>query len=111
MSDDSDMIAYTLRPNAKVLGPKYGPLVQQILLYFKNLNTHFAHVAASKLSTTGKLDIIVDERQVTLTANEVEVIATARPGFVTAEERGYIVALETTITPQLREEGLCRDWT
>jgi len=48
---------------------------------------------------------------VTLTAEEVEIIATARPGFVTAEERGYIVALETTITPQLREEGLVRDLT
>ena len=111
MSDDSDMIAYTLRPNAKVLGPKYGRLVQQILLYFKHLNTHLAQVAASKLNTTGKLEIIVDEQQVTLTTEEVEVIATARPGFVTAEERGYIVALETTITPQLREEGLVRDLT
>ena len=47
----------------------------------------------------------------TLTTEEIEVIATARPGFVTAEERGYIVALETTITPQLREEGLVRDLT
>jgi len=111
MSDDSDMIAYTLRPNAKLLGPKYGRLVQQILLYFKDLNTHLTQVAASKLNTTGKLDIIVDEQQVTLTAEEVEIIATARPGFVTAEERGYIVALETTITPQLREEGLVRDLT
>ncbi|HEY4034288.1 MAG TPA: isoleucine--tRNA ligase [Ktedonobacteraceae bacterium] len=111
MSDDSDMIAYTLRPNAKLLGPKYGRLVQQILLYFKNLNTHLTQVAASKLNTTGKLEIIVDEQQVTLTAEEVEIIATARPGFVTAEERGYIVALETTITPQLREEGLVRDLT
>ncbi len=46
-----------------------------------------------------------------MTTEEVEVIATARPGFVTAEERGYIVALETTITPQLREEGLVRDLT
>ncbi len=111
MSADSDMIAYTLRPNAKVLGPKYGPLMQQILLYFKNLNTHLAQVAASKLNTTGKLEIIVDEREVTLTTEEVEIIATARQGFVTAEERGYIVALETTITPQLREEGLVRDLT
>jgi isoleucyl-tRNA synthetase len=46
-----------------------------------------------------------------LTVQEVEVIATARPGFVTAEERGYIVALQTSITPQLREEGLVRDLT
>lgn len=111
MSDDSNMIAYTLRPNAKLLGPKYGPLMQQILLYFKNLSTHLAQAAASKLNTTGTLEIIVEERPVTLTVQEVEVIATARPGFVTAEERGYIVALQTTITPQLREEGLVRDLT
>jgi len=111
MSADSDMITYTLRPNAKVLGPKYGPLMQQILLYFKNLNTHLSQVAVSKLNTTGKLEIIVDEREVTLTTEEVEIIATAHQGFVTAEERGYIVALETTITPQLREEGLVRDLT
>lgn len=111
MSDDSNMIAYTLRPNAKLLGPKYGPLMQPILQYFKNLNTHLAQTTASKLNTTGTLEIIVEEREVTLTAQEVEVIATARPGFVTAEERGYIVALETTITPQLREEGLVRDLT
>jgi isoleucyl-tRNA synthetase len=111
MSEESDMIAYTLRPNAKLLGPKYGPLMQPILQYFKNLNTHLAQAAASKLNTTGTLDIIVDERKVTLTAQEVEVIATARPGFVTAEERGYIVALETTITPELREEGQVRDLT
>jgi isoleucyl-tRNA synthetase len=30
---------------------------------------------------------------------------------VTTEERGYVVALETTITPELREEGLVRDLT
>ena len=111
MSSDSDMIAYTLRPNAKVLGPKYGPLLQKLLKYFKNIDAHLAQVAASKLNITGRLEIVVEERQVTLTAEEVEVIATARPGFVTAEERGYIVALETTITPQLREEGLIRDLT
>ena len=46
-----------------------------------------------------------------LTRDEVEVVATARSGFVAAEERGYVVALETTISPDLREEGLVRDLT
>ena len=46
-----------------------------------------------------------------LTSDEVEVIATARPGFVSTEEQGYVVALETTITSELREEGLVRDLT
>ncbi|HTI14895.1 MAG TPA: isoleucine--tRNA ligase [Dictyobacter sp.] len=106
---DNKMLAYTLKPQVKVLGPKYGPLVQKLLGYFKGLNSYETQEAATKLSTHGTLTITVADKEVTLTSDEVEVVATARPGFVTAEERGYIVALETTITPKLREEGMVRD--
>ena len=111
MSDDSTMLAYALKPQVKVLGPKYGPLVQKILGAFKSLDAHGAHEAAKILSETGKLNFTIDGQQVELTSDEIEVVATALPGFVTAEERGYVVALETTITPELREEGLVRDLT
>lgn len=111
MSSDSDMLAYTLKPRVKVLGPKYGPLVQKILAAFKALDEHGAQRAAEALSETGTLSFTVESQQVVLTRDEVEVVATARPGFVTAEEHGYVVALETIITPELREEGLVRDLT
>jgi isoleucyl-tRNA synthetase len=111
ISSDSDMLTYTLKPQVKVLGPKYGPLVQKILAYFKGLDAHSTHEAANVLNEIGVLSFTIEGKQVELTAEEVELIATARPGFVTAEERGYIVALETTITPELREEGLIRDLT
>jgi isoleucyl-tRNA synthetase len=111
MSHDSDMLAYTLKPQVKILGPKYGPLVQKILTKFKALDAHGTQEAAKLLNETGALSFTLEGQQIELTAAEVEVIATARPGFVTAEERGYIVALETTITPELREEGLIRDLT
>ncbi|HET8853980.1 MAG TPA: DUF5915 domain-containing protein, partial [Ktedonobacteraceae bacterium] len=111
MSDDSNMLAYTLKPQVKILGPKYGPLVQKILAKFKALDAHGVNEAAKVLNEMGSLSFTIDGQQVELTSEEVEVVSTARPGFVTAEERGYIVALETTITPQLREEGLVRDLT
>ncbi len=111
MSDDSNMLAYTLKPQVKILGPKYGPLVQKILARFKALDAHGVNEAAKVLNEMGSLSFTIDGQQVELTSEEVEVVSTARPGFVTAEERGYIVALETTITPQLREEGLVRDLT
>ncbi len=111
MSSDSDMLTYSLKPHVKVLGPKHGPLVKKILAAFKSLNEHGAKAAAEQLAETGTLTFTIDGRQVMLLADEVEVVASARPGFVTAEERGYIVALETTITPELREEGLVRDLT
>ncbi len=111
MSSDSDMLTYSLTPRVKILGPKHGPLVQKILAHFKAMDAQATNEAARQLNETGILRLSLDGLQVELTANEVEVVATARPGFVTAEERGYIAALETTITPELREEGLVRDLT
>jgi len=111
MEKESDMLAYSLKPQVKVLGPKYGPLVQKILAAFKSMNAHAAQEAAKLLSETGTLMFTIDGQQVVLNADEVEVVATARPGFVAAEEHGYVVALETTITPELREEGIVRDLT
>ena len=111
MSNDSDMHAYTLKPQVKILGPKYGPLVQKILAAFKSLDTRGAHEAANLLNETGTLNFTIDGQQIELTSDEIEVVATARPGFVATEERGYVVALETMITSELREEGLVRDLT
>ncbi len=111
LSEESDMLAYSLKPQVKILGPKHGPLVQKILAYFKGLDAHGSQEAARQLAEANELPIIVAGQQVTLLPEEIEVSATARPGFVTAEERGYIVALETTITDELREEGMIRDLT
>ncbi len=98
ISNESDMLAYTLKPQVKVLGPKYGPLVQKILARFKALDAHGTQEAAKLLNDSGSLNFTIEGQQVKLTLDEVEVVATATPGFVTAEERGYIVALETTIS-------------
>jgi isoleucyl-tRNA synthetase len=111
MSDDSNMLAYTLKPQMRVLGPKYGSLVQKILAALKALDAHGAQEAATALHETGKLNLTIEGHQIELIPDELEVVATARPGFVAAEDRGYVVALETTITPELREEGLVRDLT
>jgi len=111
MSNDSNMLAYTPKPQVKVLGPKYGPLVQKILAVFKALDAQGAQEAARALNETGKLNFTIEGQHIELTPDEIEVVATARPGFVAAEDRGYVVALETTITPELREEGLVRDLT
>ncbi len=111
MRADNDMLAYTLRPQVKILGPKYGPLVQKILVKFKALDAHAANEAARQLNESGKLSFTIEGQPVELTPAEIEVVSTARPGFVAAEERGYVAALETTVTPELREEGLVRDLT
>jgi isoleucyl-tRNA synthetase len=111
LEEESDMLAYHLKPQVKVLGPKHGPLVQKIVAFFKGLDAHGAQQAARQLNENGVLKFLIGDQEIDVTREEVEVSATARPGFVTAEEHGYIAALETTITPELREEGMVRDLT
>src|SRR5581483_10173111 len=53
----------------------------------------------------------VEGQEVFLTPEEVEIEASAREGYVAAEDRGYVAVLETTVTPELEAEGLMRDLT
>ena len=104
----SDMLAYALRPRPQVLGPKYGKLLPQVLTAVKALD---AYDGAEALREHGQLAVPVAGQTLTLTADEVEVVASAREGYVAAEDHGYVVALETALTPELLAEGLVRDLT
>src|SRR5258708_35359708 len=78
---------------------------------FKALDAQGAQEAARALNETGKLYFTIDGHHIELTPDEIEVVATARPGFVAAEDRGYVVALGTPIPPELREQAPVRDLT
>jgi isoleucyl-tRNA synthetase len=106
---DSDMLTYTLKPRRATLGPTYGKRLPALLAAIAAAD---AREAARELRAHGNLTLFVEGGDpVTLTADEVDVEAGARAGFVAAEERGYVVALDTTLTPDLLAEGLMRDLT
>jgi len=105
MSDDSDALSYILKPRVQAIGHKYGPLSQAILTSFRALDAQGTHEAAKLLKELGLLIFTIAGEQIKLTSDEIEVVAAARPGFVTAEEDGYLVALETAITSQPHKNG------
>ncbi len=108
LPEDSDMLVYTLKPRVSLLGPKYGSLMKPLL---GALNQLAPADAVRQLRATGKLLLTVNGQEVALVEEELEAVATAKPGYVAAEDAGYVTAVETTLSPELVEEGLVRDLT
>jgi isoleucyl-tRNA synthetase len=103
----SDMMSYVVKPNFKLLGKKLGknlPLVQQALLALDSRAT------AQQVSAGQNLTVSLPSgEEVTLTPEEIVVEARQKEGYTVAEDKGYLVALNTTVTEELKREGLLRD--
>jgi len=105
---ESDMLLYTLKPKLPLLGPRLGKQMSKVLAALRAADPADA---ARALREKGTLTLTVEGQRIQLSPEEVEVEASAREGFVAAEDRGYVVALETVLTPELLAEGLVRDLT
>lgn len=95
---DASLIAERVgRPNAKLLGPRFGGDTQRIIKLIKD-------GAFESLANGG---IKVDGHE--LSATEVEISYVAKPGLAVESTRGAVVGLNTNVTPELALEGDARD--
>jgi isoleucyl-tRNA synthetase len=100
-------VSYEVRPNFKALGPKFGKLAPQI----KNaLAGADAAALRRQLDETGKASLAVGGQTVELTPEDVQVTLKAREGWAAAQGRQVVVVLSTEITPELKSEGMARDF-
>ena len=96
----------TLKPNFKVLGPKYGKGVQAIA---KALATADAMQLKSELEANGSLQIEVSEEKYTLEESEIDLQTQNREGFFVEVDAKKFVALSTELTHELVLEGMARE--
>lgn len=97
VQDASQIATQVFRPNPKILGPKYGSKVQEIIQMCK--------AGKYKVKENG----FVEVGDLELAPNEGEFGFVGKEGFDIAEESGMVVALDTKITKQLMEEGYVRE--
>ncbi|MFN8541533.1 MAG: class I tRNA ligase family protein [Thermomicrobiales bacterium] len=108
MARPEDFVTYEIRPNLPLIGKKYGKQVPLIRQYLATADA--AAIARDAANGTGATLALPDGTTVTLAPEELLIDARQREGFAIAEGNGYVVALDTELTPELRQEGLARDF-
>ncbi|MBI2907470.1 MAG: isoleucine--tRNA ligase [Chloroflexi bacterium] len=99
---EEELLDFTVKPNLPLLGPKYGKEMGKITAALREMEP--APLASSVRE--GK-DVAVAGFE--LLPEEILVESSDRPGLAVASEAGYVVAVPTTVSPELAEEGLARE--
>lgn len=104
--DMSDFLAYHVKPNFHVLGPKVG---KQMGAVKKALEASDGAAVKDALTGDGSYTLHLPDGDVTVTAEDVEVTVSQRDGYNCQSYGGVTVALSTTLTEALIEEGFVRE--
>ncbi|MCD6290582.1 MAG: isoleucine--tRNA ligase [Anaerolineae bacterium] len=106
-TEEAELVEYRLLPDNRKLGPRFGrkfPAVRQALSHQVDA------VAAVRTLRSGEpLTLNVDGDAIQLAPDEVIIQTAPRTGFAVAADQGITVALDTTLTEELRYEGLARE--
>ncbi|HEX5494615.1 MAG TPA: isoleucine--tRNA ligase [Mycobacteriales bacterium] len=100
------LVDVRVKPNFRSLGKRFGPRTRTVAEAVTGAD---APRLAGDLRTSGSASLTVDGEQVTLSAEDVLVTETPRSGWAVATEGGETVALDLTITPELRRAGIARE--
>ena len=102
----SDYVHFEIKPNLPVLGKEYGKLIPKIREAISKMNQMDL---ANKVKNGGIEYIEIDDTQIALTSENLLITMQGKDGFAFAGEGEIGVVLETTITPELKEEGYVRE--
>ncbi|HUS93950.1 MAG TPA: class I tRNA ligase family protein [Patescibacteria group bacterium] len=106
VSEVGELVHYKILPNNRALGPRFGALFPKVKSALEALDPA---IAARRLQRDGKLSIELDGERVMLLAEDLLVQTESRGGLAVASDKGITVAVDTTLTSELVQEGYARD--
>ncbi|MBN9284637.1 MULTISPECIES: isoleucine--tRNA ligase [unclassified Flavobacterium] len=105
LDDASGVLVKQIKPNFKVLGPRFGKDMGLISSEIQK----FTQEQISQLEKEGSLALVISEKSVNLTTEDVEISSQDIEGWLVANSGGITVALDITISDELRKEGIARE--
>ncbi len=105
VSDGDALVRLEARPNYRALGKRFGRRTPLVAGAVAALDA----AAVAALQRGEEVAVAVEGESHTLQAAEVSIVRRAGGGLVVQEAGGYVAALDPTVTPPLRREGLARE--
>ncbi len=106
IEDVDSMLSYNFKPQMKTLGPKYGKRLNDIRTKLSEID---GSAAKKELDTTGVLKLDLGDMVIDLEVSDLLIEATQKTGFFSLADNGVTVAIDTTLTDELIEEGFVRE--
>jgi isoleucyl-tRNA synthetase len=106
IDDTSAILVKKVKPDFKTLGPRYGKMMKDISRAISELTRQ----EIADFESTGSHKMLIDGKEVILTTVDVEIISEDIPGWQVANDDKLTVALDITVTDELRYEGIAREF-
>jgi len=105
LDDASGILVKQIKPNFKTLGPRFG---KDMGLISKQIQ-EFTPQQIAELERMGVLNIDLSGKNITLALSDVEISSQDIEGWLVANSGNITVALDITISPELKKEGIARE--
>jgi len=106
ITDTEGIIKKKIKPNFKALGTKLGAKMKAA----GALITGFGQHEIATIEKAGQIDLNLDGETITILLSEVEIAAEDIPGWSVAGKGSLTVALDITLTEELKQEGDAREF-
>ncbi len=105
LEDASGILVKQIKPNFKTLGPRFGKDMGLISKEIQNLNQE----QINEIDRNGEVTLDISGKSITLASQDVEITSQDIPGWLVANDKGITVALDITISEELKQEGIARE--
>lgn len=106
IDDTASMLVKKIKPNFKTLGPRYGKLMKELGAVISAM----LQKEIASFEAIGSHSLTLNGQEIILTPEDVEIISEDIPGWQVANDGKLTVALDITVTDDLRNEGIAREF-